>query len=86
MSVCVGIFIYIYNFIYMCITDNTKTCIYTSFNVIKYHFELERLTKLNKNAYKHYIYFYFILSDFYVKLHIWFGWFGWFGFMAYQTF
>ena len=40
---------------------------YLSFNVIKYYIKLERLMKINKNAYKKITP---ILIDFYIKLYI----------------
>ena len=43
---------------------------YLSFNVMKYYIELERLTRLNKNANtKITLFFFFILIDFYIKLY-----------------
>ena len=42
---------------------------YLGFNTIKYYIKLQRLTKLNKNAYKK-IALIFILIDYYIKLYI----------------
>ena len=35
---------------------------------MKYYIKLERLTKVNKNAYKKIVYFYFILIDISIKI------------------